>query len=53
MELLHLKIVIQKIEEILRNQQILMIWLQAHKQIRMKVNPLNKIETIITEHQVH
>jgi hypothetical protein len=53
MELLHLKIVTQKIGEILKNQQILMIWLQAHKRIRMKVNPLNKIEIIITGHQVH
>jgi len=51
MEPLHLKIVIRKIEVILMNQLILMIWLQALKRIRMRVNPLNKIETIITEPQ--
>jgi len=40
MEPLHLKIVIRKIEVILMNQLILMIWLQALKRIRMRVNPL-------------
>ena len=53
MELLLLKIVRPKTEEILKSQQIPMTWQQALKPIRMKVNPLNRIEIIITEHQVH
>ena len=52
MELLLLKIVRLKTEEILKSQQIPMTWQQALKPIRMKVNPFNKIEIIITEHQV-
>jgi hypothetical protein len=47
------RIAMPKIEEILRNLQILMTWQLALKLIRMKENPLNKIGIIITEHQVH
>lgn len=50
---LHLKIVTKKTKEILRSPQILMIWLRALKRIKTKENPHNKIETLITEHQVH
>ena len=52
MELLHLKIVTQKIGEILKNQQILMIWQLAHKQIKMKATQSNKTGFTTTEHQV-